>query len=637
MPKPFRRLTLAEFADLLASFPFERRITAVHMHHTWKPRHADYKGLATIEGMWRYHTTVAGWSDIAQHVTVAPDGSVWTGRGWNEPPASASGHNGNRSAGPFMFETIGDFDRGRDPFGSPQRDAVLEVVARVQMRFGLPVESLLFHNQMSSKSCPGDSLRYAETLEAVRELRGRLEGGGSREAHLRDSPFPPEARAQRRVIESVIETLTGEASRTHDPAEAEHNSGEPQDAGSYEGEGAVDGSRHDRATDCDPEADAGSEWERVGESRRSQSVSSRAGWRRRAAGGEAFGVNLHSRADASGASDEWGLVGGAAASPFVMAGAAAGRRRALCVGIDTYPTAPLGGCVADARKWAAELRALGFDSSLLLDERATREAILAGLSELIGSSKAGDVIVFQYSGHGTVEVDLDGDEVGGNNREDEALCPYDFAEGRLIIDDDVADIFMGIPDGVNLTCFFDCCHSGNISRFAVGVSPANERRASGARPRFVRMTPELKKAHEAFRRRVGSRRSSGSRGADVIRQVVFSACLDSEVAWESDGQGDFTRRAVPLLGAAARGMTNEEFASRVTREFGDLPRQHPELDCSPQSRARAFLSQLSEGVAQWAGSGGELKHAAADGDPASGLGALAGVLRAVAAQLEAPK
>ena len=37
------------------------------------------------------------------------------------PPASASGHNGNTHAGPFMFEMIGDFDTGKDAFADPQR------------------------------------------------------------------------------------------------------------------------------------------------------------------------------------------------------------------------------------------------------------------------------------------------------------------------------------------------------------------------------------------------------------------------------------------------------------------------------------------------------------------------------------
>ena len=148
MSARFHQLSTGEFAELVGRFDFTRHIDQVHLHHTWKPAHADYDGLSTIEGMWRYHTQDLGWSDIAQHVTIAPDGTIWTGRPWSQPPCSATGHNGNRFAGPFMIEMIGDFD-GHDRLEDPQLDATLEVIARVQRRSGLPPHALRFHNEMS--------------------------------------------------------------------------------------------------------------------------------------------------------------------------------------------------------------------------------------------------------------------------------------------------------------------------------------------------------------------------------------------------------------------------------------------------------------------------------------------------------
>lgn len=154
MPKPFIPLTLAQFAELVRTFAFTRTISAVHMHHTWRPNHAQYKGVASIEGMWRDHIQNRCFADIAQHITIAPDGTIWTGRSWNRPPASAIGNNGNSSFGPFMFEMIGDFDQDKDLFQDPQRNVAIQVIAIIQQRFALLPETLKFHNQMSSKSCP---------------------------------------------------------------------------------------------------------------------------------------------------------------------------------------------------------------------------------------------------------------------------------------------------------------------------------------------------------------------------------------------------------------------------------------------------------------------------------------------------
>jgi hypothetical protein len=181
MPRPFRQLTLAQFAAELASFPFTRRVKEVHMHHTWKPRKSDFTGRATIDGMWRHHTRVNGWSDIAQHLSIDPNGMVWTGRDWNRTPASATGH----SAGSFMFETIGNFDVGQEKLVGKQRAAVIDVIARVQLRFGLPVESLRFHRQFTNeKTCPGNGITRAEILDAVRRRRAEIAGGRELVAEL---------------------------------------------------------------------------------------------------------------------------------------------------------------------------------------------------------------------------------------------------------------------------------------------------------------------------------------------------------------------------------------------------------------------------------------------------------------------
>ena len=218
MSAPFQRLTLREFARMLDQFPFTRRIDAVHMHHTWRPNHSQYKGHDSIVAMWRFHTQHNGWSDIAQHLTIAPDGALWTGRNWNQPPASAAGHNGNRTAGPFMFEMIGDFDHGHDRFEGEQRRVALGVIALLQRKFHLVPETLRFHNQMSTKSCPGKSLDYREIVAAVQALQASGEFMATFGTHdVGDGPFGSDVVASRTVIDSVSRSLPVR----DDPADAE--------------------------------------------------------------------------------------------------------------------------------------------------------------------------------------------------------------------------------------------------------------------------------------------------------------------------------------------------------------------------------------------------------------------------------
>jgi hypothetical protein len=280
----------------------------------------------------------------------------------------------------------------------------------------------------------------------------------------------------------------------------------------------------------------------------------------------------------------------------------AGAKRALCVGIDAYPgDARLGGCVADARLWAKRLRELGFGVEMIEDGGATQAGIRDALNRLVRTSRPGDTLVFQYAGHGTYFRDAGGDE---EDRQDEALVPVDFRQGRFLLDDEQFSIFDQLPEGVSLTCFYDCCHSGTMSRFAI----RNLALAGGmedARPRFLEPTAEM--WDEYRRRRTATRgmRHRSLRDAESLRAVVFSACRDDEVALEVRGQGVFTGHAAGILpDAVAAGISNADFHQRVVAAFGPRPSQNPALDCATQMRDRPLLRHTDE-------PGGE------DGEPAT--------------------
>lgn len=172
MPVPFRRLTAVQFSYLMDRTLLSRHIDAVHVHHTWKPAHDDWRGEATLTAMRNYHLSL-GWDDIAQHVTIDPAGGIWTGRNWNVAPASSSGHNGTAAAGPFMFEMVGNFDAGHDPFGGDQRRAAVAVTARVLDAFGLKASAVHFHRELNGnkKTCPGTAVDKTAFLAEVAAAR----------------------------------------------------------------------------------------------------------------------------------------------------------------------------------------------------------------------------------------------------------------------------------------------------------------------------------------------------------------------------------------------------------------------------------------------------------------------------------
>ncbi len=173
MLNAFRGLTPDDFLAELSSFAWQRRVWRVDMHHTFRPDHARWQEIgsrACVEGMWRSHTGERGFSDIAQHVSIMPDGEIWTGRDWNATPASV-GFGMNR--GVFMLEAVGNFDVGCDRLEGDQLASVLTVIRGVQRLFRLPAEALLFHREVpqTEKTCPGSSVDKSDILAQVRALR----------------------------------------------------------------------------------------------------------------------------------------------------------------------------------------------------------------------------------------------------------------------------------------------------------------------------------------------------------------------------------------------------------------------------------------------------------------------------------
>lgn len=153
-------------------------------------------------------------------------------------------------------------------------------------------------------------------------------------------------------------------------------------------------------------------------------------------------------------------------------------RKALLVGINDYKgIGDLRGCVNDVLDMHFSLRSLfGFQTHeirVLTDSRATRDNIIHRLKWLVKDAKAGDFLIFHFSGHGSQIRDRDGDEELTDHL-DELICPYDMNwDGTYITDDVLNKVFKNVPAGALLEVFLDCCHSGTGLR-EMGLAPPPE-------------------------------------------------------------------------------------------------------------------------------------------------------------------
>lgn len=154
-----RLLTVDQLINELSKYSHKE----LHMHHTWKPSHKDFNGKNYQErqdAMRRFHVNTCKFNDIAQHVTLFPDGKFLTGRNFSKTPASITGYN----TGGFCVEMLGNFDKGNDKFQGVQKAAMLKLAKY----FNSKKRYIRFHNENSNKSCPGTSIDKAVFMNEVR-------------------------------------------------------------------------------------------------------------------------------------------------------------------------------------------------------------------------------------------------------------------------------------------------------------------------------------------------------------------------------------------------------------------------------------------------------------------------------------
>ena len=158
-----------------------------------------------------------------------------------------------------------------------------------------------------------------------------------------------------------------------------------------------------------------------------------------------------------------------------------GEPRALLIGINDYlandaPAAEVAGQpwipedLNGARNDIALMRRLlvsrfGFPESnirMLEDRAATRDGILAALTEFVASTSEDDVVYIHFSGHGSQVDDLNGDEDDGL---DETILPFDARTGSVPdITDDELNAILGKLKSTNSLVVLDSCHSGTATR-----------------------------------------------------------------------------------------------------------------------------------------------------------------------------
>jgi hypothetical protein len=122
------------------------RVGLLVLHHTT----GRYAGWETVRQIQAFHQgPTRKWSDVGYNFLVAPDGTVFEGRGWDRVGAHARGRNSESVGVAF----IGD---GRSPVPVEAQRAIVALAGEAERRFGRLQR--VGHRDVGSTVCPGDDL-----------------------------------------------------------------------------------------------------------------------------------------------------------------------------------------------------------------------------------------------------------------------------------------------------------------------------------------------------------------------------------------------------------------------------------------------------------------------------------------------
>ncbi len=267
---------------------------------------------------------------------------------------------------------------------------------------------------------------------------------------------------------------------------------------------------------------------------------------------------------------------------------------ALLVAINQYndPIPPLQGCVNDLEKMSNYLEKehnhFAVNIKKLVNEEATKEAIVSQFINHLGQATNGEVAFFYFSGHGTQE---DADPVFWSIEEDrklEALVCFDSyarqganVRVNLLADKELRYLIHQIaPNGAHILTVFDCCHSGGNTRnsYITELAEVREKRVV-IRDRLSQAFPmrhwkdfifsETITYEEAQKQNIGIWLPEG-------QHIQIAACQNDQSAFEVKGEGVFTRNLLEVLSRCEGDITYYDLQSRIQQylkhQFDQTPK-----------------------------------------------------------------
>ena len=195
---------------------------------------------------------------------------------------------------------------------------------------------------------------------------------------------------------------------------------------------------------------------------------------------------------------------------------------------------PLSSCENDVDTMEGIARSLGFETSHLKSEQATRKAVIEGFENAANALAAGDFFLVTYSGHGGRVRDVTGEE---EDNKDDTWCLYD---GQLL-DDELHVMFSEFAEGVRILLIADSCHSGTLLKGESDPSNSGEVDDDFVIPRAMPLNAAAATFNSNRSFYLDIQDNLPSPRPEIKASVrLLSGCQEHELSYGSEVSGRFT-------------------------------------------------------------------------------------------------
>lgn len=171
----FILMDIMEFKVWLLKQNIKRKIQIIQIHHTWQPSYKNFSKnyFQLLRGMEDSHIK-RGFNQIAQNITIFPDGIIAVCRPIDIIPAGIKGANEHG----ICIENIGNFDK--EKINKLHSEVLVQTVALLLQKYKLPANTntVVYHHWYDlntglrlngkgcTKTCPGILFFGGNTVDA---------------------------------------------------------------------------------------------------------------------------------------------------------------------------------------------------------------------------------------------------------------------------------------------------------------------------------------------------------------------------------------------------------------------------------------------------------------------------------------